>query len=120
MTQTESMGKNWFLQQDNARPHTSKITKAEIQKLKINLLPYWPPYSPDLSPIEVIWAIMKRRIEKHKPRTLDELVEIIKYVWEINLTYATINLLMNSFPLKLLKCISNQGGEVRYQQQLVL
>ena len=63
---------------------------------------------------------MKRRIEKHKPRTLDELVEIIKYVWEINLTYATINLLMNSFPLRLLKCISNQGGEVRYQQQLVL
>ena len=63
---------------------------------------------------------MKRRIEKHKPRTLDELVEIIKYVWEINLTYATINLLMNSFPLRLLKCISNQGGEVRYKQQLVL
>lgn len=38
-----------FFQQDNARPHTAKITKEKIKELRWKLIPH-PPYSPDLAP----------------------------------------------------------------------
>ncbi len=38
-----------YFQQDNAKPHTAKITKAKIKELGWKLLPH-PPYSPDLAP----------------------------------------------------------------------
>jgi transposase len=38
-----------ILQHDNARPHTSNMTKAAIQELDWEILPH-PPYSPDLAP----------------------------------------------------------------------
>ncbi len=44
----------WFLHQDNARPHTSKETSAFMEANNIKLLGH-PPYSPDLSPCD-FWA----------------------------------------------------------------
>lgn len=55
----------WIFQQDNAPAHNSKETKATLKELGIDVLD-WPPYSPDLNVIEVIWAIMEARIEKKK------------------------------------------------------
>ncbi len=104
---------NWLLQEDNARPHTAIHTQNCLKKLKINTLPIWPPYSPDLSPIEIIWAIMKRRIEKYKPTNLQQLMQVISYVWN-QLDYFTIDCLVDSFPIRLQKCIENNGDEVRF------
>lgn len=59
---------NWVFQQDNAPSHTSKVTKAALSELAIKVLDDWPPYSPDLNIIETVWAIMKARIEKKKPK----------------------------------------------------
>lgn len=107
-------GKNhWMLQQDNARPHTAISTQNELRNLGINLLTYWPPYSPDLSPIEIIWAIMKRRVDKFKPQNLEQLVSIVQFVWD-NISYHTINALIDSFPQRILKCMQSQGNEVRF------
>ena len=49
------------MQQDNARPHNSKKSIAFFEDNNIKLLP-WPPYIPDLFPIETIWAILKARV----------------------------------------------------------
>jgi [histone H3]-lysine36 N-dimethyltransferase SETMAR len=35
--------------QDNARPHTSLVTRQKLLQLRWNILPH-PPYSPDLAP----------------------------------------------------------------------
>lgn len=34
--------------QDNSRPHVSRETIEVLKELDIDLLPDWPPYSPDL------------------------------------------------------------------------
>lgn len=56
----------WVFQQDNARPHISNETLMSLDYLEIPFIDDWPPYSPDLNVIEVVWAIMKKRIQKKK------------------------------------------------------
>ncbi|UYV60636.1 Transposase [Cordylochernes scorpioides] len=46
---------NALYQQDNARPHTARISQQALQD--VQMLP-WPPYSPDFSPIEHVWDII--------------------------------------------------------------
>jgi transposase len=36
---------------NNASMHTAQIIKALLEELGVNLM-VWPPYSPDLNPIE--------------------------------------------------------------------
>ncbi|UYV68195.1 hypothetical protein LAZ67_5003346 [Cordylochernes scorpioides] len=50
---------NALYQQDNARPHTARISQQALQD--VQMVP-WPPYSPDLSPIEHVWDIIGRRL----------------------------------------------------------
>jgi transposase len=48
---------------DNARIHTSKVTKEWINVNKINVME-WPAQSPDMNPIENLWDIIDRKIRK--------------------------------------------------------
>ncbi|UYV78715.1 K02A2.6-like [Cordylochernes scorpioides] len=43
------------LRPDNARPHTARISQQALQD--VQMLP-WPPYSPDLSPIEHVCVVI--------------------------------------------------------------
>ncbi|UYV74205.1 BRPF1 [Cordylochernes scorpioides] len=62
---------NALYQQDNARPHTARISQQALQD--VQMFP-WPPYSPDLSPIEHVWDIIGRRLHAlPQPRSEDEL-----------------------------------------------
>ncbi|UYV75616.1 hypothetical protein LAZ67_13000750 [Cordylochernes scorpioides] len=62
---------NALYQQDKARPHTARISQQALQD--VQMLP-WPPYSPDLSPIEHVWDIIGRRLHAlPQPRSEHEL-----------------------------------------------
>ena len=59
-----------FFQQDNAPSHTSK---EELNILKdIKSLKFWPPNSPELSPIEKVWSFILRKLEGIKFSDLED------------------------------------------------
>jgi transposase len=65
-----------LFQQDNARPHKAKVCLKWFEDHGIKLVE-WPANSPDLSPIENIWAELKRRLGEYP-----ELPKGILDLWE--------------------------------------
>ncbi|GBO44781.1 hypothetical protein AVEN_161774-1 [Araneus ventricosus] len=59
-------------QQDNARPHTADVTQHALQS--VDMLP-WPARSPDLSPIEHVWDIIGRQLQRHPQPALTDQVQ---------------------------------------------
>ena len=68
-----------FLIIDNARFHKSKkvIDLVEAAGCKVIFL---PPYSPDLNPIELIFAKVKQLIRGIRPRTFTQIVQATRQV----------------------------------------
>ncbi len=56
-----------IFQQDNARPHSARITIAQLQENNVKVLP-WPAFSPDPSPIEHLWDQIASAIHRRQPR----------------------------------------------------
>ncbi|EIE87955.1 hypothetical protein RO3G_12666 [Rhizopus delemar RA 99-880] len=70
-------------QQDNDPTHTSKIVKEWINQQPFEALE-WPPQSPDLNPIEHMWARLKRELfhsYEAPPTSMHELWERIGQTW---------------------------------------
>ena len=62
--------------QDNAPCHKTRATLDYLRQNNIQTFD-WPPQSPDLNPIEHIWAIIKQKLyaEKHFPKNRNELIK---------------------------------------------
>ena len=58
---TVSMRPDLVVMQDNATSHSAARTKRGLSERKIVPLE-WPPFSPDLNPIEHVWNMMKNYI----------------------------------------------------------
>ncbi|UYV75812.1 hypothetical protein LAZ67_13001425 [Cordylochernes scorpioides] len=94
---------NALYQQDNARPHTARISQQALQD--VQMLP-WPPYSPDLSPIEHVWDIIGRRLHAlPQPRSEDELWQMVEREWRA-IPQDAIRTMIDSLPRRVAACIA--------------
>ena len=102
---------DFIFQQDGATCHTSKSTQAWLalncpQCWKKGI---WPAQSPDLNPIENIWAVMCMELEKRNIKSKDQLLQEIERVWN-GFTPEFISRFCMSFN-KRLKILTRNGGE---------
>ena len=102
----------FIFQQDNATPHTSRSTKEFLKEQKVEVLP-WPANSPDLNPIENLWAIMKKSVEKQDPRDTKGMERAVTLVWN-NMSHEVLESLVNSMPKRISLCIAAQGEKIDY------
>ncbi|UYV84592.1 K02A2.6-like [Cordylochernes scorpioides] len=102
---------NALYQQDNARPHTARISQQALQD--VQMLP-WPPYSPELSPIEHVWDIIGRPLHAlPQPRSEDELWQMVEREWRA-IPQDAICTLIDSLPRRVAACIAVRGGPTCY------
>ena len=66
---------------DNDKKFKSGLVKKWCFDNGIQCLDF-PPYSPDLNPIEHIWVDFKKAVEKRNPQSLLDLKQIIPEEWE--------------------------------------
>ena len=68
---------------DNLRVHHAACIRAAIEAVGAKLI-FLPPYSPDLSPIELCWSKLKQFLRSRKARTSDALdqamTDVISYI----------------------------------------
>ena len=72
-----------IFQHDNDPKHKAKSVQEWLNKQPFDVVE-WPPQSPDVNPIEHLWAIMKRRFNKYDspPKGMLEHWERIESIWD--------------------------------------
>ncbi|GFV39131.1 transposable element Tcb1 transposase, partial [Trichonephila clavipes] len=95
-------------QQDNARPHTARLSQQCLQGYDV--LP-WPARSPDLSPIEHVCDALGRQLQPS--RDTGELTAQMQRLWQ-DLPQGVISDLIESMPRRISACIAARGGFTTY------
>jgi transposase len=102
--------RRWWFQQDRAPCHRQKLTQEFIKRnITKDIIPH-PAQSPDLNPIELVWARMKVIVERKRPSSKSELREAVLQAWQdIDLMFirSCIAGLKNR-----MKKIIDSGGEI--------
>ena len=101
----------YFLQYDNDPKHTSSKSLTFLRKNNIKIIDF-PPYSPDLNPIENIWGLLKRALLKHKNQWVTFEDHIINE-WN-NISKNIIANTIKSMPKRLQQIINNKGDHIEY------
>ncbi|GFW45365.1 DDE_3 domain-containing protein [Trichonephila clavipes] len=95
-------------QQNNARPHTARLSQQCLQGYDVLL---WPTRSPDLSPIENVWDALGRQLQPS--RDTGELTAQMQRLWQ-DLPQGVISDLIESMPRRISACIAARGGFTTY------
>lgn len=108
----QSDDNDWYFQQDGATCHTAKSVTKWFKANEINTIE-WPPKSPDLSPIENLWAFIDTKINENPPDTLADLEVAIIRIWN-EIPISKVIGLIESMPERVQACIDARGSYTRY------
>ena len=115
MRECGKISKPIWRQQDNARPHVARLCQVFLANKNVQPLD-WPPYSPDLSPIEHLWDQLDRQIRQRQPppATRAQLTRALVEEWN-KIPIRRINALMNSMTRRIRAVTRANGGHTRYR-----
>ena len=108
----KQFGRRWRLQQDNDPKHKSRVAQQFLSREVPEVID-WPSNSPDANPVENLWSIIKRRVEKRKPTNLEELDKFLHEEWD-KTDMVVLNHLINSMKSRCLALIESKGERINY------
>lgn len=106
-----------ILQHDNHPVHKGSevikyLNSRRVSNIIVNILD-WPARSPDLNPVENVWAAMKNSIRRRYPKTMHQLEQMIYEEWK-NLSDEWLGKLCVSVPLRAYACFEKGGQKLKY------
>jgi len=106
-------GQQAIFMQDNATCHASKATTDFLRTHNVNVMD-WPPFSPDLNPMENLWGYLARQVYKSGRQfsSVQELTVAVKEEWA-KIPNSLLEKLADSLPDRLFKVIQNQGSYIK-------
>ena len=104
-----------IFQQDNDPKHTSNLVKEYLQEQSYQVM-QWPAQSPDLNPIENMWALLKRRLNEYETaaKGMNELYERVVEVWYDQIKEEECQKVIESMPKRIQACIKAKGRWTKY------
>lgn len=108
----------WMLQQDGDKAHLKASTVVDAHNRRrrgsrVSILPDWPSNSPDLSPIENVWAYVDREVAKLGCKNVEEFKDAIDFTFQ-NVPRKMCENLFASVPVRMKSCIALDGYKTPY------
>lgn len=106
--------KEWIFMQDGASCHTSRKAKEFLVRSKLELLS-WHGNSPDINPIENMWALLKTKTAMKGLTTTRAILESLIHTWHHDPEMATLcKTLVHRMPRRVAAVIKAHGGLTKY------
>lgn len=107
----------YIFQQDSAPCHTSRVVKQFFIDHGIQVLP-WAGNSPDMNPIETLWAVLKRKLQEttftNKIELIGKLLDFCMRDTEQKAELdATCRKLVEGMPARVKMLLNAKGGHTR-------
>lgn len=105
-----------IFQQDGAPAHSAKSTISLLKKnfSKVWCKDIWPPYSPDLNPMDYsVWGILSAAIQGKRFAILEGLKVALCRAWDQIMTEKVFHI-VNSFKKRLQACVDAGGGNFEH------
>ena len=97
---------------DNDPKHTSKVVAKWLKDNKVKVME-WPSQSPDLNPIEHLWAELKKCVLARRPTNLTQLHQLCQEEWaKIHPIYC--RKLVEGYPKHLTHIKQFKGNATKY------
>ena len=108
------VGDDFILVQDNAHPHTARVSMTFVEDEGITVMD-WPARSSDLNPIEHLWDMLSRRVRRrpHPPENVQNLTNALVQEWQA-IPQNDIRRIIRSMPRRCQECVNARGGHTSY------